>query len=115
MTVTYLKSGGEISAFRGAISKLARDRGMTNWEADPVTTQAIGRGAGRAGLDETAFESFSKQLVGSDLIELNELRKGYQQTVPTPPAVAAPAAESTSDGEASGASSTEVSAEAKAS
>jgi hypothetical protein len=86
MTVTYLKSGGDLGAYRAAISKLAKERGMTDWEADPVTTQAIGRGAGEAGLDESAFQDFSKRLVGDDLARLNELRKGYQASPPALPA-----------------------------
>ncbi len=84
LTVTYIKSGGELDAFRSAIANLAKARGITNWEADPDTAQAVGVGAGTAGLEESAFDDFSKQLVGNDLTKLNELRKGYQRTAPAP-------------------------------
>jgi hypothetical protein len=89
LTVTYIKSGGDVGAFRSGVSNLATARGITNWEADADTTQAIGSGAGKAGLQEAAFDDFSKKLVGDDLTKQNELRVGYQQSAPaTTPAVA---------------------------
>jgi uncharacterized protein YfiM (DUF2279 family) len=90
LTVTYLKSGGDIGAFTSAISKLAMARGVSDWGADADTNQAIGVGAGTAGLQEQAFDDFGAKLFGNDLLRLNELRKGYQQTAPVPPQVATP-------------------------
>jgi len=84
MTLTYIKSGGDIGAFRSTISDLARTRGITDWEADSETTQAIGVGAQDAGLEEVGFTDFSKKLFGDDLVKLNELRKGYQQAASSP-------------------------------
>jgi hypothetical protein len=100
LAVTYLKSGGELPAFTSAIANLAQARGITDWEADPDTTQAIGVGAGTAGLDEAAFNDFGQQLFGDDLTKLNDLRIGYQATAPSTPAVAAPVAEDASQPEA---------------
>jgi hypothetical protein len=97
LTVTYIKSGGDIGALRTSVADLAKARGITDWEADADTTQAIGVGAGTAGLQEAAFEDFSKQLFGDDLTKLNELRKGYQQTAPA--AVAAPSPEAAAKAE----------------
>jgi hypothetical protein len=86
LALTYAKSGGEIGAFRASISQLAKERGVTNWEADTATAVAIGRGVGQAGMQDAEFTGFSKQLFGSDLDKLNELRKGYQETAPPPAA-----------------------------
>ena len=80
LAVTFAKTGGEIGAFRTAVSQLAMDRGITNWETDSNTNQAIGRGVGTAGMQEDSFADFSTQLFGDDLGKQNELRKGYQQT-----------------------------------
>jgi hypothetical protein len=80
LAVTFIKSGGDIAAFQSAVSDLAKTRGLTDWEADPDTTQAIGMGAGTAGLEEPAFNEFATSLFGDDLTKINELRKGYQQT-----------------------------------
>jgi hypothetical protein len=80
---TFAKTGGDIDGFRTAVSKLAKERGVTNWEADSKTNRAIGRGVGTAGMQEDAFVTFSKQLYGSDLSKQNDLRKGYQETAPS--------------------------------
>lgn len=80
LTVTYLQSGGDLAAFQSGIASLAKARGITDWETDSTTTRAIGTGAGTARLDEEAFVAFSKQLVGDDLMKLNELRIGYQES-----------------------------------
>jgi hypothetical protein len=90
LTVTYIKNGGDIGAFTSAISKLAKARGVSDWGADADTSQAIGVGAGTAGLQEQAFDDFGAKLFGDDLLKLNELRKGYQQTAPAPPQAATP-------------------------
>jgi len=91
LAVTYAKSGGEIGAFRSAVSQLAKARGLTNWETDPVTNEAIGRGVGTAGMQEEPFTDFSKDLYGDDLDKLNDLRKGYQETAQPAAAAAAEA------------------------
>jgi hypothetical protein len=80
LAVTYAKTGGDIGAFRSAVSQLAKARGLSNWEADPTTNEAIGRGVGTAGMQEKPFTDFSKDLYGDDLNKLNDLRKGYQET-----------------------------------
>jgi hypothetical protein len=81
---TYAKSGGDIGAFRGAVSQLAMARGITNWEVDSTTCQAIGRGVGNGGMEEERFTAFSKEIFGDDLIKQNELHKGYQQSAQSP-------------------------------
>lgn len=80
---TYAKSGGDIGAFRSGVSKLATQRGITNWETDPTTCQAVGKGVGQAGMGTDAFQKFSKDLFGDDLTKANELQKGYESAVPT--------------------------------
>ena len=80
---TYAKSGGDIGAFRSGVSKLATQRGITNWETDPTTCQAIGRGVGKAGMGADAFQKFSKDLFGEDLSQANELQKGYDSAIAT--------------------------------
>ena len=84
LTLTYLESGGDLDAFRSAITDLAKVRGITDWEADSQTAQAIGTGAGNAGLHEAEFDIFAKRLFGEDLSKLNEVRSGYQQATPSP-------------------------------
>jgi hypothetical protein len=79
LTQAYLSSGGDLDAFRSAVADLATNRGITDWEADPATTRAIGRGAGEAGLDEHAFTAFGSELVGEAPTVRAALRRGYEQ------------------------------------
>ena len=82
LTVTFLASGGDVGAFGSALSELAAKRGITDWEADADTQEAIGAGAGTAGLEEADFNAFASKLFGEDVAKLNTLRVGYEQTVP---------------------------------
>jgi hypothetical protein len=75
---TYARNGGDIGALRSAVTNLATERGITNWETDPDTCQAIGRGVAEGGMGNEAFQKFSKDLFGDDLTKASELRKGYQ-------------------------------------
>jgi hypothetical protein len=88
LAYTYAKSGGDIGAFRAAVSNLATKRGVTNWEVDATTCTAIGRGVGKAGMPEAKFVDFSKDLFGTDLTKQAALRKGYEPNAPL--ATAAP-------------------------
>lgn len=79
LTRTYLETGGDVDAYRAAVAGLAEDRGITDWEADAATTNAIGHGAGAAGLDERAFTAFVAELVGDHAARGEALRRGYEQ------------------------------------
>jgi hypothetical protein len=82
LAATYAKSGGDIGAFRTAVSKLATKRGITNWEVDATTCTAIGKGVAKAGMQEAEFVEFSKDLFGDDLTKHASLRQGYQSNAP---------------------------------
>ena len=86
LAFTYAKSGGDIGAFRTAVSELANKRGVTNWEVDSTTCVAIGSGVAKAGMQEADFTEFSKDLFGDDLTKQAALRKGYQPNAPAAPA-----------------------------
>jgi len=78
LAATYAKTGGDIGALRSAVSQLAVKRGITNWEADSRTCEAIGRGVGEGGMDDEKFTQFSKELFGEDITKQTELRQGYE-------------------------------------
>ncbi len=83
LSFTYAKSGGDIGAFRSAVSSLATKRGVTNWEVStPATCTAIGASVAKAGMQEADFVKFSKDLFGNDLSKQTALRKGYQPQAP---------------------------------
>jgi hypothetical protein len=82
LAYTYAKGGGDIGAFRTAVSNLATKRGVTNWEVDATTCTAIGSGVGKAGMPESKFVDFSKDLFGTDLTKQAAVRKGYESNAP---------------------------------
>jgi hypothetical protein len=51
---------------------------VTNWEADPLTCESIGRGMQQAGVDQQEFNSFASQLFGADEAKLSALEAGYR-------------------------------------
>jgi hypothetical protein len=85
LAATFAKGGGDIGGLRSAISSLATKRGISNWEVDPTTTQAIGRGLRSGGMQEESFVAFSKDLFGDDLSKQSELRQGYDENAPSAP------------------------------
>jgi len=78
LAATYAMTGGDIGALRSAVSELALARGLSNWEADPTTNQAIGRGVAEGGMDPERFAQFANELFGDDLVKQTELRNGFQ-------------------------------------
>ena len=78
LAATYAVTGGDIGALRSAVSELALARGLSNWEADPATNQAIGRGVAEGGMDPDRFAKFANDLFGDDLAKQAELRNGFQ-------------------------------------
>ena len=47
-TAAYVKSGGRIEDYRRQLGVLAKQRGITDWEQNPMTYDGIGRGLGKA-------------------------------------------------------------------
>ena len=86
LTGTYAMQGGQIGAFRTAITQLALARGISNWEVDSFTSENIGQGAREGGMTQEAFDTFSKALFGEDLSKRDALRQGYDQPADGAPA-----------------------------
>ena len=79
LAYTYAQQGGEMGALRGGVASLAAKRGISNWEADSLTTRSIGKGVGQAGISEEELTSFSDQLFGDDPTKHEDLRDGYRE------------------------------------
>ncbi|MEM7410160.1 MAG: putative lipoprotein [Myxococcota bacterium] len=77
-TLVYARSGGSLDAYRQGLTRLATANGITNWEADALTTWRIGHGLQRAEYDEAEVEAFAEQLFGPDSRQLAPLRAGFR-------------------------------------
>ena len=78
-TASYVRSGGEVEVFRGQLADLARQRGITDWEASNATWEGVGQGLARAGATGAAFESQLISLTGSDAAKMATVRAAYEQ------------------------------------
>lgn len=76
-TVAFLRArGGDEEGFFTGLGDLARRRGVSDWEAEPATWEAIGRGLGRAALDDAERVAYQRAWSGGDAEKLRALGRG---------------------------------------
>jgi hypothetical protein len=79
-TTAYVKSsqtGADYNSYQKGLSDIAAKAGINNWEQEPKTYIAIGKGLKKAGLEGIAFETYKKNLAGSDPEKMQNIQKGY--------------------------------------
>lgn len=77
-TVAFAHSGAvDLDAFRSGLRQLAEERGVSNWEDDPLTCASVGRGLQRARLSNADALAFGQRLLGGDTPGFDALRAGY--------------------------------------
>ena len=80
-TIAFAQQGGDLDALRQGVGRLAERRGITNWEADPLTCASIGLGLQRAHFDRAAAELFAADLFGPNRESRQALLAGYASTL----------------------------------
>lgn len=77
-TRAYAKSGGkDAQTFQVDLAHLAGEHGITNWEENPDTYRAIGRGLGQAGVSEAELMAYKRTLAGGDAAKAEAMQRGY--------------------------------------
>jgi hypothetical protein len=76
-TAAYVKSGGRIEDFKRRLGELAKERGITDWEQNPVTYDGIGRGLGKAKVSQVELDTYTSNLAGSDQAKAKAIKDGY--------------------------------------
>jgi hypothetical protein len=79
-TVTYLRTNSTDSdqeAFMKGISDVASQNGIVDWEANPITYRAIGKGLRKARISGTEYESFKIKISEGDKGKLQDIQEGY--------------------------------------
>ena len=77
-TDAYVRSStADYDGFRKGLADLAEKYGITNWEAQPITYNAIGRGLRKAGLKGVEYETFKKNLAAGESTKMNDIDRGY--------------------------------------
>lgn len=76
-TEAYVVSGGGDGGFLRGVGDIAEKRGVSDWEADAVTWQGIGRGLARVNPSAVQLEVYKTNWTGGDEAKLQNLEKGY--------------------------------------
>jgi hypothetical protein len=76
-TAAYVKSGGRVEDFKQQLGQLAQQRGITNWEENPLTYDGIGRGLAKAKASVVELQTYTTNLAGSDATKAAQIKAGY--------------------------------------
>lgn len=76
-TASYVKSGGQIQDFKRRLADLAKERGITDWEANLLTYEGIGRGLGKAKVSQVELDTYTTNLAGGDPARSKAVKDGY--------------------------------------
>jgi len=79
LTVSYARSGGTVDALGAQIADLARERGITDWQASNLTWEGIGEGLARGGVKGADFEAHLTRLTNSDPPKMATVRAAYER------------------------------------
>jgi len=80
-TTAYVKSShaaADYNAYLKGISDIAAKRGIVNWDQEPKTYIAIGKGLKKAGIEGVAYETYKKNFANSDAEKMKNIQKGYE-------------------------------------
>ena len=77
-THAYVKSSeADYASFQKGLTDIADSHGVVDWEQDEITFVAIGRGLKKAGLEGIAYETYKKNLTGSNVSKMADIQEGY--------------------------------------
>ena len=76
-TELWVREGDDVDAFRRDVGRITESHGVTDWESDPRTYDAIGRGLRRAEIEEASARRLSAELVAGDARALAWIWRGY--------------------------------------
>jgi len=80
-TAAYVKSSSadaDYNSFLKGLSDIAAKAGVNNWDQEPKTYIAIGKGLKKAGIEGIAYETYKKNFAGSDEEKMQNIQKGYE-------------------------------------
>ncbi len=77
-THAYVKSSeADFPSFQKGLADIAATHGIVDWEQDPNTYIAIGRGLKKAKVEGVTYETYKKNFSGSDYGKMEDIQKGY--------------------------------------
>jgi len=77
-TEAFVEAGGkQDESFFSGLGDLARKRGISDWESEPSTWEAIGRGLGRTGVSEAQRTAYGAAWAGGDEEKQSAMARGF--------------------------------------
>jgi hypothetical protein len=80
-TVTYMRtnsSQADQNGFMKGISDVASQNGIVDWEANPKTYRAIGKGLKKSNISGVQYETYKKKFTNGDSGKMNDIQEGYE-------------------------------------
>ncbi len=80
-TMAYVKSSrpeADYNNYLKGLSDIAAKTGIVNWDQEPKTYIAIGKGLKKAGLEGTAYQTYKKNFANSNQQNMQNIQKGYE-------------------------------------
>jgi hypothetical protein len=77
LTAAYVSTGGSFPAFQRHLGDVARKHGISDWEEEPATYEAIGHGLAKAGADGAALDAYTRELAGPDADRARAIRAAH--------------------------------------
>jgi hypothetical protein len=80
-TMAYVKSTvakTDYNDYLKGLSDIAAKRGIANWDQEPKTYIAIGKGLKKAGVYGSTYETYKNNFGGSDQEKMQNIQKGYE-------------------------------------
>ena len=74
---TFPPAKGDYILFNQGIGKIALRNGIVDWESNPKTYFAIGKGLKKANLKGSELDNYKDRLAGSDYARMRDIQKGY--------------------------------------
>jgi len=71
-------SQADYNAYLKGLSDIAAKTGIVNWDQEPKTYKAIGKGLKKAGIEGIAYETYKKNFANFDEENMQNIQKGYE-------------------------------------
>lgn len=78
-TAGYVKGGGATAdGLRTGLANVAREHGVTNWEADENTFEGVGKGLAKAGLSQAEYQGYRDSVAAGNAGNAAAIDRGYK-------------------------------------
>ena len=77
-TVRVAASEFDLDSFQRGVSEIAETYGISDWERNDATFEAIGNGLAKADVSQRRFEELAEQMTNGDDDNLESVKSGYE-------------------------------------